>query len=87
VFAIVLLRRAIPHGIAIIDSKWIGGIVVLLGWIGAMVLRQVFELERRPQEYGEPPVLVAGALFFLGGALYVFSRGILDAVRAAKAAA
>jgi hypothetical protein len=86
VVVLVLLRRAIPHGIAINDNKWAAGIVVVVGWLAVSLLRDEFQLELKPQEYGEPPVLVSGAMFFLGGAAYAFGRAIHDAAREMRAA-
>lgn len=80
VVAVVLVRRAIPHGIAINGKPWIGGIVVLGGWWICAWLSAQFNLEVREEEYGDPPILVCGALFFLCGAAYSFGRAIHDAV-------
>jgi hypothetical protein len=80
VVAVVLVRRAIPHGIAINGNPWIAGIVVLGGWGICAWLSLQFNLEVREEEYGDPPVLVCGALFFLCGAVYSFGRAIHDVV-------
>ena len=80
VVVIVLVRRAIPHGIAINGNAWSAGFVVVGGWLACAWLRSRFNLEISEKEYGEPPMVVTGALFFLGGAVYAFGRAVYDAV-------
>lgn len=80
VVAVVLLRRAIPHGIAINGNPWTGSFVVLVGGLICAWLSGEFQLELRQGEYGDPPLLVGGAIFFLSGAVYAFARAIHDAV-------
>jgi hypothetical protein len=84
VFSLVLFRRAIAYGVAINGNRWLAVVVALAGWTVVSVLREKFQLEERPQEYGEPPVLVSGAIFFLAGAIYAFGRAAYDAVRALR---
>lgn len=79
VLSLVLLRRAMPHGIAINGNVWYGGFAMLGGWLFCSWLRTRFNLELGEQEYDEPPLLVSGALFFLGGAIYSFGRAVYDA--------
>ena len=79
VVTLVLLRRAIPHGIMINGSAWLGGVVVFFGWLTCLFLTQNVPLDFSAQEYGEPPQVVTGALFFLGGAVYSFARATYDA--------
>ena len=81
VVAVVLVRRAIPHGIAIDDRARSAIPVIFVGWFICAWLRSQFDLEVSEQEYGDPPILVTGALFFLGGAVYSFGRAIHDAVK------
>lgn len=81
VVAVVLVRRAIPHGIAINGKGWAAIPVMVVGWAVCAWLRAQFNLEVSEQEYGDPPILVTGALFFLGGAVYSFGRAIHDAVK------
>jgi hypothetical protein len=80
VVAVVLMRRAIPHGIAINGNPLIAGTVLLVGWYICTWLSNQFDLDVRETEYGDRPILVSGALFFLGGAAYSFGRAFHDAV-------
>jgi hypothetical protein len=82
VVMMVLLRRAIPYSIAINDNKFLAAVVVVVGWSVAATVSLSFLLEIKPEEYGDPPMLVTGALFFLSGAVYAFGRAMHDAFRA-----
>jgi hypothetical protein len=81
---LVILRRAIPHGI-MISSHWLSAVaVVVLGWASCTVVATSLKLDVSFNEYEDPPPIVSGALFFTMGAVYAFARAMIDAVRALR---
>ena len=61
------------------------GLVIFFGWLTCMFLLKNIPLDVSATEYGEPPQVVSGALFFLGGAVYSFGRAAFDAVKELRA--